>query len=68
MAKKLNDIVRDLGLAKDAAEYLASNLKNDGLLAKGVHVLQFSGIGRKTFFLFSRKKNVSSIAQISKVF
>jgi len=53
--KKLNDIVRDLGLAKDAAEYLASNLKNDRLLAKGTRVTIFRN-REKDFLPFFKKE------------
>lgn len=31
---KLNDVIRNIGLPKDAAEYLASSLKQDGLVTK----------------------------------
>jgi len=51
----LNDIVRVLGLAKDAAEYLASNLKNDGLLAKGTRVTVFRN-REKDFLSFFKKE------------
>jgi len=51
----LNDIVRDLGLTKDAAEYLASNLKNDGLLAKGTRVTIFRN-REKDFLPFFKKE------------
>lgn len=60
--EKLNDIARDLGLTKDAEEYLASNLKKD------THVLQLFEIGKNTFFLFSRKNNLSSTAHVSENF
>ena len=32
--EKLNDVVRNIGLSKDASEYLASSLKVDGLVTK----------------------------------
>ncbi|KAL7293495.1 hypothetical protein TKK_0012941 [Trichogramma kaykai] len=35
---ELNDLIRDLGLAKDGAEYLASTLKNRNMLGKGTNV------------------------------
>lgn len=39
--EELNDLVRDLGLAKEAAEYLASVLKNKNLLEKGTKVTYY---------------------------
>ena len=53
---KLNDVVRNLGLAKYAAEYLASEIKHDGIPTKDTSS-SYHRYRNKKFLLFFKKED-----------
>lgn len=64
---ELNDLVRSLGLAKDAAEVLASSLREKNLLSKGTKVSYYRD-REKDFRKYFEKDETSSLVYCSDVF
>ena len=56
--EKLNDVVRNMGLPKDGAEYLASQLKADGLVQKNVSSTYYRNRDKEFLHFFKKEESL----------